>query len=64
MVYEQEQLSKQLPKSCSVGMGFMGRIDEENGEDEGSVDGSKRGAKGDMYPRSRSYVVAERSSGF
>ncbi|EEF52261.1 conserved hypothetical protein [Ricinus communis] len=61
---QQQQQQKQLPKSVSVGMGFMGRIEEENGEDEGSVDGSKRGAKADLYPRSRSYAVAERTPAF
>ncbi|XP_050228006.1 uncharacterized protein LOC126677434 [Mercurialis annua] len=56
--HKEEQQKKQLPKSVSVGMGFMGRIDEENGDEEGSVGGSKRA---DMYPRSR--TVAGRSSG-
>uniref|UniRef100_A0A2P2PKC7 Uncharacterized protein n=1 Tax=Rhizophora mucronata TaxID=61149 RepID=A0A2P2PKC7_RHIMU len=49
-----------LPKSTSVGMGFMGRIDEESPSDfeEAGVN------KGKAYPRSRSYAVANRSAGF
>ncbi|KAF2324253.1 hypothetical protein GH714_011159 [Hevea brasiliensis] len=31
---QESMSSKQLPKSCSVGMGFMGRIDEEKPSDE------------------------------
>ncbi|KAF2324249.1 hypothetical protein GH714_011123 [Hevea brasiliensis] len=34
---QESMSSKQLPKSCSVGMGFMGRIDEEKPSDEEAV---------------------------
>ncbi|KAJ9166355.1 hypothetical protein P3X46_021125 [Hevea brasiliensis] len=59
------QQSKQLPKSCSVGMGFMGRIDEAASEEEGSSHGAnKKAAKAELYPRSRSYAVAKTSVAF
>lgn len=66
MKQQQSIPSKQLPKSSSVGMGFMGRIDEEKPSDE---DGSSHGAnlkaaKGELYPRSRSYAVAKTSVAF
>lgn len=52
--------SKPLPKSVSVGMGFMGRIDEDTPcefeEEEGGV------KKKEIYPRSKSVAVAKRSS--
>ncbi|KDP41598.1 hypothetical protein JCGZ_16005 [Jatropha curcas] len=63
---KQASTKQQLPKSCSVGMGFMGRIDEEKPgmEEEGSVDGSKKGTKADLYPRSRSYAVGKTGAAF
>ncbi|CAN0905757.1 hypothetical protein LINGRAHAP2_LOCUS23854 [Linum grandiflorum] len=55
-----------LPKSVSVGMGFMGRIDEDNACEEFEEDdaaGAAVGAGtgkvdrlGDKYPRSKSYA--------
>ncbi|KAJ4844410.1 hypothetical protein Tsubulata_024935, partial [Turnera subulata] len=46
--------SKKLPKSCSVGMGFLGRIDEDKAFDEEVNEGSD--GKPELYPRSRSYA--------
>ncbi|KAJ4848179.1 hypothetical protein Tsubulata_045049 [Turnera subulata] len=46
-----------MPKSTSVGMGFMGRIDEEKAYEEISEDGSVK--KPELYPRSKSYAVGK-----
>ncbi|CAI0464478.1 unnamed protein product [Linum tenue] len=62
---------KVLPKSVSVGMGFMGRIDEDKACEEfeegaAAADGSTGGRKSDVskkaekYPRSKSYAPASK----
>lgn len=54
--------SKEFPKSSSVGMRFMGRIEEEKSCDlEDSVDGKK--SDYNKFPRSRSVAVSNRSPG-
>ncbi|KAJ4701591.1 3-isopropylmalate dehydratase large subunit like [Melia azedarach] len=47
--------SKGFPKSTSVGMGFMGRIEEERPGDISDQDSVH--AKSELYPRSRSVAV-------
>ncbi|OAY23054.1 uncharacterized protein LOC110605995 [Manihot esculenta] len=67
LLQQMKQKSEQLPKSCSVGMGFMGRIDEEKAsEEEGSSHGgNKKATKADqLYPRSKSYAVGKTSVAF
>lgn len=61
--------SKGFPKSCSVGMGFMGRIDEEKdsdfGEDSvGSANNNNNNKPDQLYSRSRTVSVTGRSTGF
>ncbi|CAL1395773.1 unnamed protein product [Linum trigynum] len=62
---------KVLPKSVSVGMGFMGRIDEDKACEEfeegaATADGSSGARKSDVskkaekYPRSKSYAPASK----
>ncbi|KAK4860615.1 hypothetical protein QYF36_027324 [Acer negundo] len=57
--------SKGFPKSCSVGMGFMGRIDEEKPCDvsEDSV-GSVNSNKAESYSRSRTVSIITRTNAF
>ncbi|WCJ35595.1 hypothetical protein M5689_016841 [Euphorbia peplus] len=66
LLHEVRQNSKPLPKSCSVGMGgFMGRIDEDKVEEDGSVNGGvKSMAAAEMYPRSKSYAVGKSQVAF
>ncbi|CAL1361349.1 unnamed protein product [Linum trigynum] len=65
-----------LPKSVSVGMGFMGRIDEDKAceeFEEDAADGSSSSAAGagerdvgkkvEKYPRSKSYAPASKRLG-
>ncbi|CAN1322545.1 hypothetical protein LINPERPRIM_LOCUS32427, partial [Linum perenne] len=61
---EASRSEKALPKSVSVGMGFMGRIDEDNAFEEfeddaagaaGAGTGKINDKLGDKYPRSKSY---------
>ncbi|CAK7347402.1 unnamed protein product [Dovyalis caffra] len=52
---------KVLPKSCSVGMGFMGRIDEDKPCD---FEASGVVAKPQLGPRSRSYAVGKGRAAF
>ncbi|KAJ0026021.1 hypothetical protein Pint_08627 [Pistacia integerrima] len=56
--------SKEFPKSSSVGMKFMGRIEEEKSCDlEDSVDGKRNKSDYNKFPRSRSVAVSNRSPG-
>ncbi|CAN1775951.1 hypothetical protein LINPERHAP1_LOCUS13499 [Linum perenne] len=64
---EASRSEKALPKSVSVGMGFMGRIDEDNACEEfeddaagaaGAGTGKINDKLGDKYPRSKSYAPA------
>ncbi|CAN0905755.1 hypothetical protein LINGRAHAP2_LOCUS23854 [Linum grandiflorum] len=58
-VQQLRQIRQQLPKSVSVGMGFMGRIDEDNACEEFEEDDAGTGKVdrlGDKYPRSKSYA--------
>ncbi|KAL5777572.1 hypothetical protein ACOSP7_010498 [Xanthoceras sorbifolium] len=59
--------SKKFPKSCSVGMGFMGRIDEERSCDSGednSVGSSNNSNRTELYSRSRTVAATSRATGF
>lgn len=58
--------SKKFPKSVSVGMGFMGRIDEEKSDEMGE-EGSVRTPDSASFSRSKSVAVTNltnRKSGF
>ncbi|CAN1172944.1 hypothetical protein LINPERHAP2_LOCUS30365, partial [Linum perenne] len=57
---EASRSEKALPKSVSVGMGFMGRINEDNAceEFEDDAAGKINDKLGDKYPRSKSYTPA------
>ncbi|KAK2660109.1 hypothetical protein Ddye_006642 [Dipteronia dyeriana] len=57
--------SKGFPKSCSVGMGFMGRIDEEKPGDVGEDSvGSVNSNKAESYSRSRTVSLVTRTNAF
>ncbi|KAK3231204.1 hypothetical protein Dsin_003085 [Dipteronia sinensis] len=57
--------SKGFPKSCSVGMGFMGRIDEEKPSDVGEDSvGSVNSNKTESFSRSRTVSVITRTNAF